>query len=348
MRQRLDTPGRDGAMTEKHALRAVVRRRSIHLAACTRLLLAWIACLLLGMTLTACRGSKVPLEPPALCVRSLPAHLAHRNADALPAAEWHALLFKNARDGVGADPVDCSGEPIAWPELPAGCVEDEPDRGLAGHATSLASDDLVVRHAGHDYWFAWAPYRHFDGGMREGPLVIARVREGRLEVRAAGTLRAYAERLRLEVRPLGAGHVLLAHGEHCGQGRACVRATRVMSLDRQRFRMRPLRVTSQRGCLGPAWFPDGERVEVQVTPGVTRVLERSFSLALGASRIDLAERVSVHDWDLAHPALPPRLFREAQTQLRVTLREGELMTEGKSLWGAIRSEEGSTQLRASP
>ncbi len=297
----------------------------------------------------ACRGgdAEEPGAQPAVCVLPLPEHLQHVNPDALPARGWFQLLFKGYRDGISDDPVDCSGEPIAWTALPASCVEAEPVAQELPRKP-LTDADLFVRHAGAEYWFGWVPFRRFSNGMAEGPLAIARLHKGKLEARALGNLRAYTERARLEVRKLGAQYILVAEGEHCEKPGDCQRATRMMWLDRQRFRVRPLRSATVRSCLGPAWFPQVENIERPLSKRWQRLLQRNVSLAYEPDHITIDEHVSVNDRDLDQPSLPPKLFREAQSQIKITLDGGEFLSEGQSLWGAIRLEDGSTELPVVP
>jgi len=295
-----------------------------------------------------CR-SKTPEQHPPVCASRLPAHLAHTKPDQLPAEQWYKLLFKGFHDGTGGeDPVDCSGEPVEWTPDPTTCVDKEPPARELFPRQPLQSADLIVRHAGGEYWFGWAPYRRFEGGMSEGPIAIARLHEGRLEARALGTLRAFTKRARLEVRKLGKQHILTAEGESCVKPNDCQRGMRLMWLDRQRFRVRPLRSATVRNCLGPAWFPLLEVTNVRLNARWHRVLSRSIALAFEQDYILLDEHVTVNDRDVGQPSLPPRLFREAQAQLKITIEAGELLSAGHSLWSAIRMEDGSTELPAPP
>lgn len=298
------------------------------------------------LTLTACRGAERPKEQAAVCVLTLPKHLEHTSPDALPPEIWYALLFKGYRDGIGPDPVDCSGEPIGWTALPSSCNEQEGISAEMERARELTSEQLVIRHAGGDYWFGWAPYVKFANGMSEGPIAIARLHEGKLEARATGSLRSYAGRPRLEVRRLGEQYILVAEGENCTSAATCARATRLMWVDRQRFRVRPLRSATVRSCLGPAWFPHEETLERRLNNHWSRVLKRTTALAYDAEKISLQEHITVTDRDTERPTLPPRLFRDAQAQLTVTLKGGEFLSEGQSLWKAIKIEDGSTELTA--
>jgi hypothetical protein len=312
------------------------------------MLLPW---LLLASALAGCskKEAEEPKAQPAVCVLHLPEHLQHVNTEQLPAKGWFQLLFKGYRDGVAEDPVDCSGEPIQWTGLPDACTEHEPEAVEVLPRKPLGSESLIVRHAGGDYWFAWAVYRRFNNGMGEGPFAIARIRKGDLEARALGTLRAYTERPRLEVRKLGAEHyILVAEGERCQKPVACERATRMMWLDRQRFRVRPLRSATVRNCLGPAWFPQSETFERTLSSRWKRSLQRNVALAYELDHITIDEHVTVNDRDMDQPSLPPRLFREAQAQLKVTIDGGEFLSEGQSLWSAIRTEDGSTELSTPP
>jgi hypothetical protein len=309
--------------------------------------LALLLLALAGLSL-GCREAEEPKEQPAVCVLHLPEHLAHIKPDALPARGWFQLLFKGYRDGISEEPVDCSGEPISWTALPDSCTDKEPPANEVLPRKQLTQQDLIIRHAGGEYWFGWAPYRRFDNGMSEGPLAIARVRKGNLEARALGNLRAYTGRARLDVRKLGEHYILVAEGEHCATKESCSRATRLMWLDRQRFRTRPIRSATVRTCLGPAWFPQVEIIERKLSARWSRVLQRSVALAIDETQILVDEHVTVNDRDVEQPSLPPRLFREAQAQLRITIDGGEFLSEGQSLWNAIRTEDGSTEMPAPP
>ena len=304
-------------------------------------------CFAVLLLTVACR-SKTPAEYPAVCVSQLPEHLEHTKPDALPAQQWFELLFKGYSDGTGQDPVDCSGEPVSWTANPPSCVDSEPVAQEILPRNPIKPNDLFVRHAGGEYWFGWAPYRRFENGMAEGPIAIARLHKGRLEARALGTLRAYTTRARLEVRKLGKEHILTAEGEYCTKPQECVRGMRLMWLDRQRFRVRPLRSATVRNCLGPAWFPLVETSNVQLNTRWNRVLSRSLALAFEEDKIIIDEHVTVNDRDVGQPSLPPKLFREAQAQLTITIEKGELLSAGHSLWSAIRMEDGSTELPAPP
>jgi hypothetical protein len=265
------------------------------------------------------------------------------NPDAIPAATWFELLFKGYRDGIPSDPVDCSGEPITWTALPDGCVELEPTGDEVLPRKAVAPNDLIVRHAGGEYWFGWAPYRRFTNGMAEGPVAIARNNDGTFEARALGTLRSYTDRARLEVRKLGDQHVLTAEGERCAAPGDCQRATRIMWLERQHFRVRPVRSATVRNCLGPAWFPNTETIKKPISQRWERAFQRNLALAFEGDHIVIDEHVLVNDRDVEQPSLPPKLFREAQAQLKITIDAGELLSEGQSLWRAIRTEDGSTE-----
>lgn len=295
--------------------------------------------------LAGCR-SRAPSSPPAVCALTLPAHLRHTSPETLPRSVWYELLFKGYREGIAQDAVDCSGEPIAWSPLAATCVEGEAEVRELARQQKLPDELLVIRHAGGDYWFGWAPFVVLDNGMSEGPLAIARNHDGKLEVRAIGNLRAFPGRARLEVRKLGRDHILVAEGESCGARGTCARGTRLMWLDRQHFRVRPLRSASVRSCLGPAWFPHSEVIETALGPRWRRALQHDVALAYEDERILVDEHITVNDRDLEQSSLPARLFREAQSQVRITLEDGEFMSEGQSLWSAIRTEDGATDARA--
>lgn len=334
--------------------------RPLCLQGCARLrvfgnLTAWSLTAFVVAVLSACQRSdtKRP-EPSPVCALKVPARVAQLQTDALPPEVWFELLFKGYRDGVDGDPVDCSGEPIAWTELPQRCSEHEPSGDDGSRLDALPAeasparpgerfDRVIVRHASADYWFAWAPFRQLDNGMREGPIAIARLYDGTLEARAVGTLRAFADKVRLDIRQLGPEHMLVAEGEWCAPSAPCVRGTRLMWLDRQRFRARPVRSAAVRSCLGPAWFVHAEKLEKKLGRHWSRTLERAAVLTYQPNHISLQERIVVNDRDLERPGLPPRLFRDAQAQLTLTLRDGELLSEGQSLWPAIKLDDSPSE-----
>lgn len=314
-----------------------------------RILIALGLCAAVQAALAGCgRRHARPPEPPPVCAARLPEHLQHTTPEQLPPSTWYSLFFKGYRDGIPDYPVDCLGEPIEWTELPSGCADQEP-KATALPREPLKDETLVVRHAGGDYWYGWVPFRRFDNGMAEGPIAVARVHDGRLEFRAAGTLRAYATRPRFEVRRLGTEHLLTAEGERCSSDNPndCERATRLMWLDRQRFRMRPLMSSTVRKCLGPAWFPATERIERKISDRWRRELVRNVALAYEEDHISVDEHIVVNDRDLDQPNLPARLFREAQAKIVIRVQGGELLAEGQSSWTSIRQEDGSTRLEGS-
>ena len=308
------------------------------------------------LVLAACLGlaachkpAPAPPSPPPVCSRRLAEHLRHTEPDALAPDIWFELLFKGYQAGQPLrDPVDCLGDPIEWDTLPSDCREPEPAaRDLP--MRPLGPNDLVIRNASGNYWFGWAPYRRLESGMAEGPLAIARTHAGRLEFRAVGTLRAYPNRARFEVRQIGEAHVLVAEGEHCvREGTSCQRALRLMWLDRQRFRVRPLRAAATRTCLGPAWFPVTQEILRTLDGDWQRTLRRDLAIAFEGNQITVDEAVSVFDRDLRQPTLPPRVFREAQAKLWIAVRGGELATQGQSIWPSIQIEDARTEREGRP
>jgi hypothetical protein len=301
----------------------------------------------IGLALLALGCKKAEhAESLPVCSVALPKHLVHTKPDALPASVWYGLLIKGYAGTASSDAVDCSGEPIAWHEPEARCADV--DRTKPAVRGKVRDDELIVRSAGGDYWFAWAPLWKLDNGMSQGPLAIAYGSNGRLEARAIGTLRGYTGRARIEVHHLGSDYVLSVEGEHCKEPSECMRAVRLAYLDRQRFRGRPLRSASVRSCLAPAWFPLSERVTRKLDARWARILTRELALAYDDTGIAIDERILVQDRDLQNTSLPPRLFREAQSKMRITVQEGELMAEGQSLWNSIRLEDASLQAKDAP
>ncbi|MET0344304.1 MAG: hypothetical protein ABW252_25030 [Polyangiales bacterium] len=304
------------------------------------------------LTLTACHRQVRPPSPSALCTLALPARHAHTSPAALPASLWLALLIRHhdRLDERGASPlardaVDCAGEPIGMAPLPSTCPADDagPAQLLPPNARTQA---LVLRHAGGAHWFAWAPLWRRSDGTAEGPLAIARRGAAGLEVRAIGSVRGYPQRARIGVHRVASRWVLGVEGEHCASPGRCVRAVRLAYLERLRFRDRPLRAASTHACVAPAWLPLHEEVLRPLGAHGVRGLRRELAVAYEPDAIIVDEHIVVRDRDARHDAAPSRLFREAQSRLRIRPEGGELLTEGQSLWDAIRARDAALDVEA--
>ena len=235
----------------------------------------------------------------------------------------------------------CDGSPLAFPALPDGCAEPEPEL-RAIESPPASRNELVLRPAGGDFWLAFLPVRRYEGGLADGPIAILRYVDGRLDVRALGTLRAYPNRLRLEIAHVGSAYVLVADGESCDDAGTCVRATRLLLLEGQRFVARPL--TSASGeCLGAAWFPRAETRVARLGAHAERTFDRTVELAFEPEQVVVNEHIVVHDADPSDRALPARLFRRASVErlIHVTGAEGAFRTTGDSLFRAMLVDEAS-------
>ena len=298
-----------------------------------------LLCLSLLTSSAACRGQVRAPPSPALCAVTLPRSLSRTTTDALPASLWFGLLIKGYDGTPGVDAVDCAGAAIAWPSLPPGCFDDEAAQPL--RRGPVRDEELLLRQAGDDEWFAWAPLWKLDDGTAQGPLAIVQRHHERLEVRALGTVRGYAKRARITLHRMGQSQLLSVDGEHCTRPDACERGVRVAVLAREHIDARPLRAASTRACLSPAWFPLRQRSTRLLDERWERELTRELALRFGPEVITIHERIVVHDRDRALASVPPRLFRESESRIRVRAREGELLTEGQSLWRAIRAQDAS-------
>ena len=269
--------------------------------------------------------------------------MARTASEALPASLWFELLIKDYDGTPHTDAVDCAGAAVVWPALPSDCAEDEP--ALALRRGPVHDEELVLRRAGDDdQWFAWAPLWKLDDGTAQGPLALVARRGERLEVRALGTVRAYAKHARITRHRLGTSHLLSVDGERCARADTCERAVRVVLLARDHIEARPLRAASTRGCLAPAWFPLRQQLTARLDAHRVRELTRELALRFGPEVITLHERVVVRDRQRQPLGAPTRLFRESESRIRVHASQGELLTEGQSLWRAIREQDGSVDL----
>jgi hypothetical protein len=296
-----------------------------------------LLCMSLLTSTAACRPQLRTSVRPPLCAVTLPPSLVHATVDTLPASLWFGLLIKGYAGTPGTDAVDCAGDSIAWAALSDGCGDGETARPL--RRGPVRDDELLLRHAGDDYWFAWAPLWKLDDGTAQGPLAIAQRRGDRLEVHAIGTVRGYPRHARIAMHRMGASYLLSVEGEHCPRPDACARGVRLATLARQRFAARPLRAASTRTCLSPAWFPLREQVTRRLDEHIERELTRDLALRFRADVLTVEERIVVRDRDRAQSGLPARLFRESASRIRVRATQGELLAEGQSLWQAIREQD---------
>jgi hypothetical protein len=269
--------------------------------------------------------------------------------------DWFALLLHgfDREQGLAPRPtLDCSGSPVVWQEPQAEeCREAGPEtRPLP--PKQLTEEDLVLETVRADLRLVWVVARRFENGEGLGPVgLVERTPQG-FVVRALGSLRAYPRLSRLRLEQSGDVKVLVAEGEVCTDDApaVCRRMARVLPLRHGRFFSEAV-VSSDGTCLGPAWFPLS-REEVLVQPnGLHRKVEFTSALAVKPEGIVLDEQVVMHDLDPRQPAMPRMLYRRAQAQRVLAVKDSRLVATGPSLWVRLLEPEllaGARMLEPTP
>jgi hypothetical protein len=92
-------------------------------------------------------------------------------------------------------------------------------------------------------------------------------------------------------------------------------------------------------CLGPAWFPLS-REEVLVLPnGLHRKVEFTSTLSVKPEGVVLDEQVVMHNLDPRQPSMPPLLYRRAQAQRVLAVKDVRLEGTDPSLWVRLMEPE---------
>lgn len=252
--------------------------------------------------------------------------------------DWFALLLHgfSREQGVASSPtVDCSGVPVTWqePQLDE-CREAGPAAKPLPSKGRLTEEDLVLETVRADLRLVWVVAKRFSNGEGLGPVaLVERVKEG-FVVRALGSLRAYPRQSRLRLEQAGDVTVLIAEGDVC-TGDAppvCRRMARVLPLRQGRFFAEAVTSSSDGSCLGPAWFPLS-REELLVLPnGLHRKVEFTSTLSVKPEGIVLDEQVVMHNLDPRQPSMPPLLYRRAQAQRVLAVKDFRLEGTDPSLW----------------
>jgi hypothetical protein len=293
-------------------------------------------------SLCACAGQSARVDAPksaALC------HIdASAGADkpprerTYPAQYWFVLLLQGYRSaGDFARPArDCRGLPV---ELEVdGCgVDPEPVRTPTG---TLTPHDLVIANLGDAQRLVWVITDRLSNGEAEGPVALAEILQGGIEVRAMGLLRAYPERVSLRLEHLGTGTVLVAEGERCGdpkRSETCERGLRIVPRVGDRFVPKP--VMSESGaCL--------ERAVIEVrgagsAPGKGRVRYAAESVVtFGPEGATIREQLALSNGSSEGASSRDSFVRRVQADRQLRLRAGTLVSTAPSLLARWRGEAG--------
>jgi hypothetical protein len=288
--------------------------------------------LLAGIGLCALLAACSSQSASKLCVAE-----AAMDARVVPTPDdWFNLLLHgfDREQGLAPRPtLDCSGSPVVWQEPQAEECREAGPGPKPLQPRKLTEEDLVLETVRADLRLVWVVARRFENGEGLGPVgLVERTSQG-FVVRALGSLRAYPRLSRLRLEQAGDMTVLVAEGEVCSEEAppTCRRMARVLPLRQGRFFAEAV-VDSEGTCLGPAWFPLS-RQEVLVQPnGLHRKVEFTSALAVKPEGIVLDEQVVMHDLDPRQPSMPPMLYRRAQAQRVLAVKEARLVGTEPSLW----------------
>lgn len=298
---------------------------------------AWLA---VAASTAACAvGSAGPaVGPPPIprCVLDRPVGAPKPDADV-----WISLLlrgFDPSTRRVTTPAIDCTGAQARW-ESPALRCDDDPSSTTPLPERRLEASDVVVTPVTEDTTLVWIPTSHYVTGDAAGPVALVTEVGRQLRVMAIGALRAYPERARLRLEPLGATKVLVADGERCrNDGTGCVRSSRIMPLRLVRFEAMPL-VTADGRCVGPAWFDVARRERRHARTGWEQL---EFTAALSFSSSDrsglvVEEQVVIQDVPAGDTRAVARVLQRAESTRQVRWDGAHLVGTGSSLWSRITS-----------
>lgn len=304
-----------------------------------------------------------PLPIPALCSTQGP----QRRAGVVPTMrfeQWARLLLRDYTPGfAAANARDCTGQPVEWREFRGACAEycDEPSNAQRPEAErcrppmtdvvpqrAITDDDVVVSRLTGGLRLVWVITDRFSNGEAVGPVALSEfLDDGRVVVRAIGTVRNYPKRARMRLETVGERRVLVHEGEICGNDEdrtTCRRAARMMLLRTTgqggaRFLPEPLR--SARGrCYGPARFEFTKDEEVTLTSGWHRTFHLSTAVQVRPEGVQVHETVLVQDLDPAHRDVPPRPFRRAGQDRAVYVMGDTFVASDPSLWSRVLAQDG--------
>jgi hypothetical protein len=259
--------------------------------------------------------------------------------------DWFALLLHgfSREQGVAPSPtVDCSGVPVIWQEPQAEeCREPGPEAKPLPPPTRLTEEDLVLETVRADLRLVWVVARRFANGEGLGPVGLVERTSRGFVVRALGSLRAYPRQSRLRLEQAGNITVLVAEGDVCTEDGppVCRRMARVLPLRQGRFFAEAVSSREDGACLGPAWFPLSREEVLTLPNGLHRKVEFTSTLAVKPEGIVIDEQVVMQNLDPREPSMPPLLYRRAQAQRVLEVKDGRLVGTVPSLWVKLREPE---------
>ncbi|HYI02086.1 hypothetical protein [Hyalangium sp.] len=259
--------------------------------------------------------------------------------------DWFALLLHgfDREQGVAASPtVDCSGVPVVWQEpLQSECREPGPEAQALPPPARLTAEDLVLETVRADERLVWVVSRRFSNGEGLGPVGLVERTPRGFVVRALGSLRAYPRQARLRLEENENFKVLVAEGDVCTDDGppVCRRMARVLPLRQGRFFAEAVSNSGDGGCLGPAWFPLSREEVLELPNGLHRKVEFTSTLSVKPEGVVLDEQVVMHNLDPREPSMPPLLYRRAQAQRVLEVKDARLVGTAPSLWVKLMEPE---------
>jgi hypothetical protein len=299
----------------------------------------WGSTIALGMLLASCGASEVREERRAFCALSRPETEGQQRP--VTEAEWTRLVVGEASSGSSVTAA-CDRTPIRW-QLPTEC---SPTLESAGDAQPipLAPDSTTVRRYGNSKSFVFVKTHRYSNGEVLGPLAIVDKTPQGIFVRNLGVLRTREERLRLKIN--GAGNLLIAEGETCTDANdpaSCTRGVRFLPIVDDQFHAAAIDL-EDRQCVSPAMFTPSFSQTITLPNG----WRRSFSLAASYEEKDdgvvIHEQVTIEDSDPRAPSVPPRRFRQVESDRFIRVNAGRLVSDKVPLWDRAMQEHGATTI----
>lgn len=266
---------------------------------------------------------------------------------------WFGLLLHGFDEERGTAPrpaVDCSGAPIAWEEPAADeCIEEGPQPTPLPPKEKLTEEDLILETTQANERLVWVITRRFSNGEGLGPVALVETTPKGFTVRGLGSMRGMTENVRLRMEHVGSTDVLVAEGDACTQEepRVCRRAARILPLRSGRFFAEAVS-DSERKCLGPGWFPLSREQVFELPSGLRRKFELTSTLTFGGDAITLQEQVAVSDSDPKQPSIPERLYRRAQNERKLEVKDNLLVGSAPSLWVRMVQQQQQAGAKAMP
>jgi hypothetical protein len=320
------------------------RSRAAHPSVQQRALVGWAGWALAAvatLTLSTCAGRTPPVGAPQPVLCHIDASLGIDKPlrdRTFPAQYWFVLLLQGYQSsGVIARPAkDCSGLPV---KLETDGCQGDPQPSVDA-TTTLTPRDLVIAKVSDTQRLVWAITDRLSDGEAQGPMALAEIVQGGIEVRALGLLRAYPERVSLRLERLGTGTVVVAEGERCPDPQApekCDRAIRIVPRIGDRFIAKPV-LSDSGACLGRAV------VEVRGTGAGSGKKGAHYQIesvvTFGPEAVAIREQLAISAERAGGGSAKDSFVTRVQADRQLTFRGGSLVATGPSLLSRWQAQSG--------